>query len=585
MCTHSLRILPVTSTAAACTLTASLQTASRLSEGFSVALQHPAFSTNVRILCAAASTCRAWREAVQECSTCSTAVEVSLGAPLSRLCSFARWLPKHAALVSSITIGSPARCSGSKVVDGLQWGLHLEAAQQLLQQAMQLAAAPLAAAAWSNTAAAAQEQQPPVRLPNISSITLAGDTAMLRVLPAHSLTRLSLRWLPCSSGSAAAAALVKLSNLQQLHIQTPFSSSDPGSFLPGIAQLRQLTLLELDDVADSQVEELLQLLAQPLPLRALHINDHGELPMLDLSQLTQLQELSTSWMELDVIFPPQLQQLELGDVVSTTQVDALMALRHLRRLDIVVALAEPALLLRLAQLPALQQLILEYKYSRFAVATAAAWPQLPQLRDLRIDCNDDDDADDLPDRQQWQGIIDGVAASTKLTRLFLDVFVDPDMDTDEEDVEHVAACAKLTGLRQLQDLRINYSWCKPLVHTHMSNDALSLTALTGLTRLVLAHAGACVGDLAATAIAGSCKQLRHLDLKQCHLGSMACLANIRYLKQLTELRLEGNAGPTQQELVLLKGLKQLQTLGIDGTAEITDAVLDTFWEAVTGQMR
>jgi hypothetical protein len=97
---------------------------------------------------------------------------------------------------------------------------------------------------------------------------------MLRALPAHSLTHLSLQWLQCSSSSAAAAAaLAKLSNLQQLHVQTPYSLSHPGSFLAGIVQLSQLTSLELDYIESSQVQELLQILAQPLPLQVLHITD------------------------------------------------------------------------------------------------------------------------------------------------------------------------------------------------------------------------------------------------------------------------------------------------------------------------
>jgi Leucine-rich repeat (LRR) protein len=503
-------------------------------------------------------------------------VEVSLDAPLAVLCSFASWLPQHAALVSSITVKTPVKTCNQEKGDGLR----LEAAQQLLQQAMQLATALPAAAARSNTAAAVQQQQP-VRLPNISSITLAGDGAMLRVLPAHSLTHLSLQWLPCSSGSAtAAAALAKLSNLQQLHIQTLYDDSNLGSFLTGVAQLSRLTSLELDYVDSSRVEELLQVLAQPLPLQVLRFTclRDDKLRRLDLSHHTQLQELSAraGWEELDVIFPPQLQQLQLV-VASSTQIEVLMALRHLRRLKLTVRFDEPALLLRLTQLPALQQLPLEYGHSRFAVATAAAWPQLPQLNELELFClGDFYEGSGLPSRKQWQGILDGVAASTHLTRLALDVHVDV-----VADIEHVPAYANaLTSLRQLQDLCINYT-----ERTHMPGDALSLTALTGLTRLVLAMAGAGVGDLAATAIAGSCKQLQHLDLVACELGSMACLANIRHLIQLTELCLEGNAGLKQQGLMLLTGLMQLQQLGVDRTADITEEVVDSFWAAVRGQLQ
>jgi hypothetical protein len=123
-------------------------------------------------------------------------VEVRLDAPLSRLCSFARWLPKHAALVNSITITSPSRPPND--VDGLRWNLHLDAAQQLLQQALQLSTAlPAEAAAAAAAAVAAglhspaapkhqqlqqqQQQQQHLRLPNV---TMAGNAGMLAALPA-----------------------------------------------------------------------------------------------------------------------------------------------------------------------------------------------------------------------------------------------------------------------------------------------------------------------------------------------------------------------------------------------------------------
>jgi hypothetical protein len=135
-------------------------------------------------------------------------VELRLDAPLPRLRSFARWLAKHALLVKSIIINEPTIYPAA--VDGMQWALHLEAAQLLLQQALQLATAlPAAAAATTEAAAAVQplqsgaewgnalaqhqhQQQRPLCLPNIGSITMAGNVGMLAALPAHSLTHLRL---------------------------------------------------------------------------------------------------------------------------------------------------------------------------------------------------------------------------------------------------------------------------------------------------------------------------------------------------------------------------------------------------------
>jgi hypothetical protein len=528
-------------------------------------------------------------------------VEVSLGAPLSRLCSFACWLPKHAALVSSISIKPPFTRSNSDNVDGLQWGLHLEAAQQLLQQAIQTATALPAAAAWSNTAAAAlqQQQKQSVRLRNISSITMAGDAAMLHALPAHSLTHLSLQWLPCSSGgcTTASSAFVKLSNLQQLHIQVSHFIGDPSSFWAGVAQLSRLTSLELD-IVDKDVEQmstrfpnlgiepeihgqaLQQLLAQPLPLHVLRLTSNRPLPRLNLSQLKQLHVFSGScssdWAEqLDAIFPPQLQQLEVDYEINSTDVDALLELKQLQCLKVAVICEEPPDLQRLTQLSALQHLSLTYDNFMFFYYAAGEWPQLSQLCELAVKLEDEP-----PSKQQWQTIIDDVAACTNLTSLQLEATCWEEENEDAEDYfgEPVAVCAKLAGLQKLKHLRFEDD------STLAPGDALALTALTGLTSLVLARVGSGVGDEAAAAIAGSCRQLRHLDLYDCDLVSMECLSNIRHLTQLTQLQLRGNVGLTQQQLTLLSGLTCLQQLGVDRTAEITEGVVDSFWAAVRGQL-
>jgi hypothetical protein len=179
-------------------------------------------------------------------------------------------------------------------------------------------------------------------------------------------------------------------------------------------------------------------------------------------------------------------------------------------------------------------------------------------------------------KQEWQTIIEGVAASTNLTSLQLEAGW---WDTEGEDAEDyygepVAVCAKLAGLQKLKHLGFEDG------STLAPGDALALTALTGLTSLVLARVGSGVGDEAAAAIAGSCTQLCHLDLRDCDLE---CLTNIRNLTQLTQLQLRGNAALTQQELMLLTRLTQLQQLGFDRTADIADGVMDSFWAAVRGQ--
>ncbi|KAF6263254.1 hypothetical protein COO60DRAFT_486948 [Scenedesmus sp. NREL 46B-D3] len=414
---------------------------------------------------------------------------------------------------------------------------------------MQLAVALPAAAAVSPPPAAAQttavrqqQQQQGMRMLNISSISMAissGSEGMLAALPAHSLTRLDLQGHEGPvDGAAVSAALARLRNLQQLHIAGE-SWSDPARCLTGVAQLTRLTLLELDG----------------------DWTGDGKL-MLDLSRLTQLHKFSHRWKQLDAIFPPQLQQLTLDDLLTPGQFEALMPLQQLLRLEFVVCTEAPELLLRLTQLPALQHISLTYDFINPAAA-AVTWAQLPQLCELSID------GDLEPcSQQQWQATLDGVAASTHLTKLQLPVNL-PVFD-GQGDVD-VAWCEKLTGLINLRKfcLKSGFYSASHLVR----GDALALSALTGLTRLVLEGARQGVGSLAATAIAGSCMQLHHLELRDCNLGSMASLANVRHLTQLTELRLEGNSGLTQQGLMLLTGLKRLQLLGVDTNAEVTDEVV------------
>jgi hypothetical protein len=114
-------------------------------------------------------------------------------------------------------------------------------------------------------------------------------------------------------------------------------------------------------------------------------------------------------------------------------------------------------------------------------------------------------------------------------------------------------------------------------------DALALIALTGLNRLVLEGLGDGVGDLAACALACSLRQLQHLDLQQCELGnSMACVAAIAHLTQLTELRLEANEGLLQQGLMLLTRLTDLRKIGVDVGDGITCEDVEAFKTCVPG---
>jgi hypothetical protein len=111
----------------------------------SVALQHPALSTNPHTLCAAARVCRDWRRAVHQSGARNTVVHLNLGlrpgaqttdsADIDKACSFASWMCKHGPLVRSITVdAAPASSTPT-------WHDHHMIAMQLLHSAMQLATA------------------------------------------------------------------------------------------------------------------------------------------------------------------------------------------------------------------------------------------------------------------------------------------------------------------------------------------------------------------------------------------------------------------------------------------------------------
>uniref|UniRef100_A0A383VVN3 Uncharacterized protein n=1 Tax=Tetradesmus obliquus TaxID=3088 RepID=A0A383VVN3_TETOB len=118
-------------------------TAFRHGLALELALQHLALSTDPRILCTAAQACKAWQQAVQQCSACNTVVVLGPTVSLQQACSFKRWLCKHSGLVKSF--------SASLQAGSGQDACHIEAVQALLQQVLEEAACMPAAA----TAAAA----------------------------------------------------------------------------------------------------------------------------------------------------------------------------------------------------------------------------------------------------------------------------------------------------------------------------------------------------------------------------------------------------------------------------------------------
>jgi hypothetical protein len=182
----------------------------------SLVLEHPAVSTDPKVLCAAACACRAWREAVRQSSVCNTAVELHIQQGLQQMQSFAAWLSMHAQLVRTISSKIQPQQLESVTLTRCSWR-QLEAMGQQVRKALRGAAAAqvartppaataVSAAAAGGTAATAslarlqQQQQQRWRLASFSC-DLPGAAGMLAALPAHSLTHLELDLT--DSGSAS----------------------------------------------------------------------------------------------------------------------------------------------------------------------------------------------------------------------------------------------------------------------------------------------------------------------------------------------------------------------------------------------
>jgi hypothetical protein len=575
--------------------------ASRALLAVRIALEHPQLTSHPGVLCAAACVCKDWQEAVQQCGVRSTDAELRLviykGAP-QNLHSFGSWLQKHAHLLRSISVSFNNQ---GTLKHNLSVQLaSAEPAAQLMQRALEAAAAavpPTIAASTAMTSAAAaaaaatqgvggtpaadtlgtghwlssydmpkqqqqQQQQQGMQLASFSTDCLLFP-GVLAALPAHSLTHLDLsqgllrecrnqkghQHLTGCDGPALTAALAQLSSLRQLHIRG-VSDVIPGSCLAGIAQLRHLTLLEFEGRWQDTVEEsLLQLLAQPLPLRELRIAFvWPKCCKMDLAQLTQLQLLhSNAVLSEGSVLPEQMQSLKLhslydGQGLVAAGFSAVLSLQLLQRLELKVGFQDPLLLQQLAALPALQHLVLVYESASKAVATASAWAQLPQLRELwlrltkeyrfrvRTSSRRFAAASDVS-AAQVEALAAGAAAAAGLTKLMLSV------QTRQDEDGAAAVCSELARLASLKQLVIYGPRLVP-------GDAVALTALTRLTCLNMRYVGAGVDVAAATALARSLRQLRYLvlPLAPCHVGCeefTTAVAEISPSGQLRPKHLDG----------------------------------------------
>lgn len=112
---------------------------------------------------------------------------------------------------------------------------------------------------------------------------------------------------------------------------------------------------------------------------------------------------------------------------------------------------------------------------------------------------------------------------------------------------------------------------------HERDDLLQLTALTGLTRLIVSGATGCT-ETVAVPLACHLQQLRHLALRFCDLQSDACLPAIGALSHLTYLDLSGHKELRDGDVRQLVPARALSVLKYKET--FTDDAVASYWSNV-----
>ncbi|KAF6257928.1 hypothetical protein COO60DRAFT_1168827 [Scenedesmus sp. NREL 46B-D3] len=533
------------------------------------ALQHPALTADPQTVCCLLQTCRSWRAAVQQAAAGTTVIDLRSLHSIAKLSQFAAWIPRHAGMLAEVSLTLPQTED-----DGLSTQHYATAAEQIILLALQnVAAAAASAAAGSSGTPAAVPQL--LRLQVFCTDFLSG-AGLLAFLPAATLTKLSVKYMggyPSANSPAISQALAGLTSLKELSLQHYYAEPIrlSGRCLQAVSQLSCLSALCIGWVAEDADLSLLPQQLQQLELMVVcgkqalqlqHLTGVRNLklelrgapaPHSSLPQHVALLTIST-WGDEDTD--------ELEDPTALWQQHNLQhlglgSLRQLVRLQVINGLAEPQMLHRVACLPRLEQVLLCYSHSSLAARAAPAWQHLPQLKGIDIEGS----TSAMLDRSETEEMMQYIGAATTLTSLRLASGVM---------LDYYPICQHLRGLQQLRELELSHAEGPSL-----QRDALNLTALTGLTQLVLAGATG-VNDTCAVAIASWLRQLRHLELRSCGLVSAAALPAIGSLTQLRTLVLDGHAEAEleDEDILLLSSLTQLQAIGAHET--FSDEAVEAF---------
>lgn len=534
-------------------------------EAITIALQHPAFSTDQQLLCSVARVSTAWNTAVQQSVT--RALDVHLDHSIrgatkkpptatKQLTSFAAWLPKCTGLVCSISI--------NRDYDNLALGgSDAEPAEALLEQTLRRCViAPAAPAAQGHV----QQHDPkPLQLQSYSSDVLHSN-AILQSLPGGSLTRLTLQRVDYK---LSAAALGNLPNLQALVIHTTTDRCFD-SCMSAVSQLSRLTFLDVegDDSFDTlQLPGQLQELHLTLRKSSSCAADGLQLSLQQHTGLTHLEVRSTCSLPGGAQLPKQLESLKLDlENTAATQSLQLTTLQQLKQLTILQSWDSTQDLLALSRLPNLQHVSLGYCRG-WAAEAAVAWPHVRQLRSLQLGTGTHAPSPHV--------LFRCLSLATTLTNLELHCSV--------HGMRDVSVCKSLAALLDLQHLKL------PCVGLDMSVDSVCgdvhhLSALTKLTCLDLSE---CRQLVSADALRVLAPQLTQLEKLYMHIAmtryttTLAHLSAVGAFKALKHLSVSGLSQDEQQKgLQLLTGLQHLTEL--QGFGSCSEEALRGFWGALEG---
>jgi hypothetical protein len=508
----------------------------------------PLVSSDLKTVCNLLQTCKSWRVALQHCAAGN--LHLSIGESwrqLKQIQSIAllcEWLRQHGGLVSGIEYRAPSAVE--------ERGAYFDIVEQLLVSSLQepaAAAAAAKAAAGAGAAAAASAAAPAALQLRSFSTDMIRSPALLRALPAATLTRLDLQHSICwrndlnLNSSSIAAGLAQLGGLRSLSL---YGSAGPAC-IAAVGQLAQLTHLDLDCVEHQGAGSCsLQLLPPQLQDLIVAVNLASDIEdstaEVALAHITALRNL-----DLDLYFsaaagssvPTSLTALTLSLQRETDAADSLqhlgvLHLQQLQKLHLKSSLGEPELL---TTLTALTMLELSYDNINYAARAAPFWQRLSALHTL--------------DLESTHGRL-GPAESLALLQSLAAATSVKELSTRGIAHESVQLCAHLAKLTQLQALTLARVGARRA-------DLLQLTALTNLTKLHLYPVNA-LGDIAASALVLSLKGLQELEITNCSLRSAAAVPSIATLTALTSLELIDHGSGPEQHRSLPAGREDLQLL-------------------------